>query len=246
MTIRPPGSTQTGNEITITTTGNIDDLDFGNASLIRMNNATLATIRGLKAGYSGQKVAIISINAEVDFAHQNANSSANNRLINYVTSGVTPIINGNTTYQYDSDTGRWRLINHEQGDWITPAFSAGVFAGTGSMTWTVSSADRRQFQFKVAGKELFLAFNISGTIGGVVNSTIIMTIPNSYTCPTAAADQQITFIFVSDNGVRGSGFTGSGVISSTTIELVKQDGTAWTLSAADATLVAGIACCPLV
>jgi hypothetical protein len=246
MTIRPPGSTQTGNEITITTTGNIDDLDFGNASLIRMNNATLATIRGLKAGYSGQKVTVIGINAEVDFAHQNANSSANNRLINYVTSGVTPIINGNTTYQYDSDTGRWRLINHEQGDWITPAFSAAVFAGNGSMTWTVTSGDRKQFQFKVVGKQLSLAYNVDGTVGGVPVSILLITLPNSYTCPTAVSDEQTTFNFIKDNTVRGSGFAISGAISSTTFSLVKQDGTNWTLSAADATTVNGIACCPLV
>ena len=37
---------------TSTATGNIDDLDFGTAALIRMDNASLATIRGPKAGSS--------------------------------------------------------------------------------------------------------------------------------------------------------------------------------------------------
>lgn len=43
-----PGNIYT--ETTIATTGNIDDLSFSNANIIRMNNASDATIRGLAAG----------------------------------------------------------------------------------------------------------------------------------------------------------------------------------------------------
>jgi len=82
-------------EVTLTTTGNIDDLDFGNVSLIRMNNASLATIRGLKAGYAGQIVTIVSVGAgQVDLAHQNAGSSAGNRFINFATIGTTCLAAG--------------------------------------------------------------------------------------------------------------------------------------------------------
>lgn len=105
-------------EITSTSTGNIDDFDFGNANLIRMNNATLATIRGLKAGTPGQVVTIVSIGAgEVDTAHQDANSAASNRMINVATSAVTPLAAGvgRASYQYDGTTNRWRLIFHDQG-----------------------------------------------------------------------------------------------------------------------------------
>src|ERR1035437_9565563 len=117
-------------EFSVTTTGNIDDLDFSNANTIRMNNASLATIRGLKAGVAGQQVTIVSIGAgEVDFAHQNAGSTAANRLINTVTSGITPLAPGKGTavYEYDGTAARWRLVSHTQGAAIAVTYNAGDF-----------------------------------------------------------------------------------------------------------------------
>src|ERR1017187_8808588 len=77
-------------EFTVTTTGNIDDLDFSNASTIRMNNASLSTLRGLKAGVAGQQVTIVSVGTgKVDLAHANTGSGAGNRLLNYITSAAT-------------------------------------------------------------------------------------------------------------------------------------------------------------
>src|SRR5258708_2466791 len=62
--------TSTTTPTTVTTTGDIDDLNFSNAVTLRMNNATLSTIRGLIAGVDGQKLLIISVGAgQVDFAH---------------------------------------------------------------------------------------------------------------------------------------------------------------------------------
>lgn len=104
-------------EATFTTTGTINDLDFGTANLIRMNNATAATITGLKAGNSGQLVTIVSIGAgQVNLSHQTTSTAAN-RLVNFCTSADTPLAAGvgTATYQYDITTARWRLITHEQG-----------------------------------------------------------------------------------------------------------------------------------
>src|ERR1035437_5764017 len=85
-------------EFTVTTTGNIDDLDFSNASTIRMNNASLTTIRGLKAGVAGQQVTIVSVGTgKVDLAHANTGSGAVNRLLNYITSAATPLAPGSGT-----------------------------------------------------------------------------------------------------------------------------------------------------
>lgn len=82
-------------EFTTTATGNVDDLDFSNADLIRFNNATDATLRGLKAGTAGQVVIVVSIGAgNVFLAHQNTNSAAANRLINFATAGTTPLAAG--------------------------------------------------------------------------------------------------------------------------------------------------------
>jgi hypothetical protein len=171
-------------EVTLTTTGNIDDLDFS-ASIVRMNNASLATIRGLKPGFQGQRVTFVSIGAgQVNFAHQDTNSTAAFRLINFVTSGITPLAagKGSATFQYDTTTSRWRLIQHEQGGWIDVAYSAGNFAAGGAMTWTVDAADQKTYAFWLKGNTLFFEFDIRTTsIGGVLNAFITIAIPNSWT-----------------------------------------------------------------
>ena len=164
-------------EFTVTTTGNIDDLDFSNAATIRMNNASLATIRGLKAGVAGQHVTIVSIGAgEVDFAHQNAGSAAANRLINTVTSGVTPLVPGVGTaiYEYDATTGQWRLVSHTQGGWLT--YSPSITPNTGTFTGVTVNPAR----YRILGSEMQLYLGITGTAGGSV-IYFAMPVPSGYT-----------------------------------------------------------------
>jgi hypothetical protein len=98
----------------VSTTGTINDLDFQSCAVIRMTNATLATLTGLKAGYPGQMVTIVATGAgQVNLSHQNAGSAAANRLINAVTSAVTSLAAGvgAATYTYDDTTARWRLVD---------------------------------------------------------------------------------------------------------------------------------------
>lgn len=174
--------TYTGPEITVTTTGNIDDLAFSNASVIRMNNASLATIRGLAAGVAGQRVTIISIGAgRVDLAHQHASSTAENRFINNVTSGITPLAAGTgvATYQYDSVTDRWRLIAHNQGSAIDIAYDAGNFTASAG-TWTVDVGDQVTLAYTVRDRRILLSFYIQASTTS--NSAAVrITLPNSYT-----------------------------------------------------------------
>lgn len=216
----------------ITTTGNIDDLDFGNAAQIIFNNASLSTLRGLKAGTDGQIVTIVSIGAgEVDLAHQNTNSSASNRLINYVTSGITPLAAGSGTcqYQYDGTTSRWRLVNHEQGDWITVTFNSANFSGASGMTWTVIAGNVLTNKFKIDGRRLLWNFQIiNTTVGGTPSSDLIAVNPLSY----QANDSNVSMMFASDNGSRVVGFSVNSFLSATQIGIVKLDGTSWTASIA--------------
>jgi hypothetical protein len=180
--------------ITITTTGNIDDLDFNNASLIRMNNASLSTIRGLKAGINGQQVIILSIGAgQVNLAHQNTSSVATNRLINFVTSGITPLAagKGTSTYEYDATTGRWRLISHCQGSPIT---FVGAWTGSGTLTFTGLS--ETTLKYYVDGAQIQLYVNTTGSVGGA-GAEIRLTLPNSYT----TADQTRFVANILDNNV---------------------------------------------
>lgn len=210
-TFSPPPSSLSTSEYIVTTTGNIDDLDFSNANLIRMNNASLSTIRGLKAGTAGQQVTIVSVGAgQVNLAHQDTgDGTPASRLINFVTSGVTPLAAGTGTaiYQYDGTTARWRLIKHDQGAWITPSFSAGDYTANGSMTWTVGSGDVITNSYLVVGKSLLWGIRLTTTtVGGTPNTALRLTLPNGY---TTGANVDGAAYALNDNG---AGFV-AGMIS---------------------------------
>ena len=116
-----------GTRVDVTTTGTINDLSLSTAFrsamnvVLRMNNASDATINGIAGGVDGSLLTIQAIGAgKVYLAHQNAGSTAGNRMLNVLTSGNTPLAaGGSAVYVYDNASGRWRLIQHEQGNFIT-------------------------------------------------------------------------------------------------------------------------------
>lgn len=104
---------QAAGTFTTTATGAIDDLDFENCSVIRMENASLATITGLKAGYPGQEVTVVSVQpGAVNLEHEDSGSLAQNRLLNTITGNPTSLVPnfGSALYKYDEVTERWRLM----------------------------------------------------------------------------------------------------------------------------------------
>jgi hypothetical protein len=231
--------------ITSTTTGNIDALALGGATFLRMNNATLATIRGIVAPTAGQpKVVVISsIGAgQVNLAHQHATPTAANRLINFVTVGDTPLAAGTGTaiLRYDDTTQRWRLVHHEQGAWITQTFDAGDFTGGGSMTVTVAGVDITIHKFLLEGRKLTVTFDIRNLdTGGVAANTIKIALP-------AAASGGTRFVSANGQIVIGSrsfyNVAGSGVavgmmgtaVAGTTIDIYRDlNATVWPLSSND-------------
>lgn len=168
---------------TVTTTGTINDLNFSNALLLRMNNASDSTINGFVAGLDGQILTIVSIGAgNVFLAHQNAGSSAANRLINNATSGTTPLAAGSgyATYQYDLTTARWRLISHEQGSIINVAYDVANFVPGSGGTWTVTSGMQTTYGYILIGKLLRLIIRLDGTTTTGAPTRLRVTIPNSF------------------------------------------------------------------
>lgn len=219
-------------EVSFTTTGNIDDLDFTNHSTIRMNNATLATIRGLKAGKAGQKVTIISVGAGiVEFAHQNAGSVAANRLINFATSAPTRLAAGvgNATFQYDDVTDRWRLVDHNQGAFINQAYNAGDFTSQIG-TWTVDAGDITTFAYYLAGRILTVTYYLDSTSISDAVSWVGLNTPGGY---LPALQMTIGGLMQFHAGV-GPWAHGNSVTFSTTavIRLYRHDfgATAWSVS----------------
>ena len=216
-----------------TTTGNIDDLDFGNAKYIRMNNASLATIRGLKAGLDGQTVTIVSVgSAQVDLAHQNAgNPTAANRLINISAATQMSLApgTGTATFQYDAATQRWRMITHDQGDYITVPFAAGNYTGNGSMTWIVDPSDQIYVKYKQMGRTLICkASVINSTVGGTASSGLRVAAPAGI---TFSGNDSFGFAVFSEDGFVTQN-VGQAIarIASNTIESKKNTAANWALT----------------
>jgi len=194
-------------ETTTTSTGDVDGLDFGDADLLRCNNASLMTIRGLKAGVQGQRLAIVSVGAgQVDLSHQDTGeATAANRLICFATSAKTSLAAGvgAAILEYDATTARWRLIAREQGAWITPTFSAGDYSGSGSMTWTVDSGDVMDCSYFLVGRVLNLGITIvTSTVGGTLDLSLQRVIPGGFT----VLGNMCEVIRVLNNGTEAIGY----------------------------------------
>lgn len=188
-------------EQTTTSTGTQNNFDLnGRNTVLRCNNASLLTLTGFTvltaAPQAGDRVTVISINAQVNFSHQTGSTAAN-QLFNFVTSGPTPILLGSAVFVYDGTTSRWRLVNHIQGNWITPTFAAGNFTASGAMTWTVDAGDVAIQKYKVEGNTFTMALTVNtSSVGGVVASGLQVAVPNGYTTASDASN----FLRVNDNG----------------------------------------------
>jgi len=219
-------STPQASEVTLTTTGNIDDLNLGPVSVLRMNNATLATIRGLQAGYPGQRVTIVSVGAgQVNLAHQNAGSVATNRLVNVVTGTNTSLAagSGNAVYVYDGTLTRWRLDQHVQGDWIDVPYAAGDYTGGGGMTWTVDAADMKTFCYLLQGKSLTVVTYLDTTSVSGGAGQLFVAIPAGFVATRLFQGLTVGF----DNGVGTPTYNRVGSVNFTQIEVGRGDATAW-------------------
>ncbi len=200
---------------TITSTGSQNNLAINTGiSQLRLNNATDLTITGFAAGSPGQRIDLISVGAgNVFLAPQSGSSTAANQIINYVTVGNTPLAAGTGTasIEYDGTTARWRLIAHDQGAWLTPAYASGDYTALASMTWTVDSGDVTNYSYWLKGRTLTLSMVFATTtVGGSVSPELHVTMPNGY---TAAKPATSTTVFNDAGGAQtvGQAFTAAAV-----------------------------------
>lgn len=83
------------------------------------------------------------------------------------------------------------------GEWTAPAFSAGAYTASGSMTWTVGSGDVSTYAYTLVGKTLTVTIAVAATtVGGSLDTLLKVAIPGSFT----AARSMITSCVLSDNG----------------------------------------------
>lgn len=169
-------------------------------TLIEWSGASDITITGLSGGFTGRSFILKNTGTKVAyFSHNNGSSSASNRFKNLVTSSTTAVAAGGYIY-YVNDGTDWKLVDHDQGDYITPTFSAGDFTFSGDRTWTVDAGDVTTQAWKLTGRSLHYIWKIaSSTIsGGTATGFFKIAIPNSYS-PTLNVLSMSTYILVGAN-----------------------------------------------
>lgn len=219
-------------EYTITSTGTQNDLSITNSSvecdILRCNNATALTINGLAAPASpakpGKPLLVLSVGAgQVNFAHQNTSSSAANRLINRVTSGITPLAAGVgwAMFRYDATASRWRLLAHEQGGAIAITYASGNFTSSAG-TWVVDSGDVATEAYIVRGKSILFMLSSSTTTVTGTPAQLRFALPNSYTAVRVTQD----LLQAVDNGTKTSAVV-SVAAAGTYVSSERLDGSNW-------------------
>lgn len=93
-----------------TLTGNQDNVALADIDSLICNNAALVTFRGFVSVVAGQALRLVVINAQVDLAHQDAGSTAANRIITPTAATVT--ITRFADLVYDGVTARWRVAGY--------------------------------------------------------------------------------------------------------------------------------------
>jgi len=239
-------------EISTTSTGTQNDFapgiatSAGKTTILRCNNASLLTITGFASGLAGQRLILESIGAgQVDLSHQDTGSTtAADRLINFATSGKTSLAAGAGTaeYVYDGTTARWRLVNHDQGAYITPSFTAGDFTGSGSLTWTLDSGDRSTMKYYLRGRRLQVQFFLLTTSQGGTAATSLRIANGQWGGFTVPASTNMTgpVIQADNGGTQGSGFVKTDpTTDNAKLYVFKIDGTNWAAAGTNNTTVIG-------
>lgn len=224
--------------VTSTSTGTLNDFAPGlvGNTIVRMNNATLATITGLAGGFDGQRVIVQSVGAgQVDEAHATSaaglGSLAQDRLINFATSGNTSEAAGSgvAEYVYDGTATRWRLVAHEQGAWITPTYASGNFTTNGAGGWTVDAGDVLAYAYRLQGRSLTVMFTIDTTSVVAATGTLLkIAVPGGF---TSTKNVSAGLAFLGDNSassIAGFAHTSAGA---TLIDISRFDSGAFTASA---------------
>jgi len=196
-------------------------------TLINWTGTTALTITGIAGGSAGY-ILIFKNNGTqtASFVHGGASSAAN-RFSNIAQTAATPVsLRGFVVYQHNGTD--WRLVGHDQGAFITPAYAAGDFTASGSMTWTVDSGDITVYAYRLAGKMLAMQFAIiSTTVGGTVSNNLRIKIPGGFTNTKYVLSVSLNY---SDNGSGNTaGFLQVGA-GNTYIECYKFSVANWTLA----------------
>lgn len=200
-------------------TGTVNDFPLiPGCSVLYCQNATPLTFTGFSGGVAGQRLTVIALSGAVNFAYNNSGSLGGNRLLNWITSAPTPLAAvtvafGSATYIFSAVSSVWVLVAHEQGEWITPPFSAADYLAP----WVMTGAGVIVCKYRVSGRLLSLILYLGGTTGA--GAVLQRAVPGGF-IPIGAPPQPCTLALTTAAGVSSSGmalFTGNTVAFYTTV-----------------------------
>lgn len=100
----------------ISTTGTLNDLDFGTGSLVRFSGASTQTVTGLANGADGRILTIINAAAQaMNINNEDGGSTAANRIVTGTGGNISVASGSSLTLIYDSSDSRWRVIGDVAG-----------------------------------------------------------------------------------------------------------------------------------
>ena len=198
---------------------------------LRATGASLATFTGFTvngaAPRSGDRILLMAEGAgNAKVTDEDSGSSAAHRIDCPSVNGQIVGPHGHMLLVYDGTDLRWHAILLDPGAPITVPYNSGDFTGSGSMTWTVESADLKTFTYIQLGKLVKVAIVIEdSSVGGTPAGTLSIALPAGF----VAAKTTLFPAFIKDNGSfdSGAGSTGSGA---STISTFTRTIVAWQAS----------------
>lgn len=146
---------------------------------------------------------------------------------------VNILVNGSSKFQV-TKAGVTTVGGLGLPEWTAPAFSAGNFSGSGSMTWTLVAGDVDTCAYMLLGKLMVVSLALKTTsVGGTLDTYLRYAIPGGQTSKRI----MVTPCVATDNGavVSAKMFVSA---SAAYVYIGKSDGTAWSAST-DNTLIQG-------
>jgi hypothetical protein len=123
-------------DVTITTTGTVNDWAPGTGVNVRCNNASALVINGIVPQFDGEIRILEAINSTVQVVNQAGGSSAANRIITASSYGQIVSLGGRIGLKYDGTTDRWRVFFVDPGAPIQYTPTATSAGGTFTLTST--------------------------------------------------------------------------------------------------------------
>jgi len=180
-----PAGGGTPTEQTTTVTGNQDNFSLSASFTVLRCTGAAPVFRGFTIGGSaptaGARVIIQCLGStSAKVAHQDANSTAANRIICPSTNGQIVGVDGCIHLVYDGTTSRWRQSYVDPGAWLD-------YTSTSTITgWSSFTSGRKFIFYRQMGKRIDVAWHLEGTS----NSTL-----TKFTLPFTSANIGTAFNF---------------------------------------------------